>query len=93
MRCLHRNGGDRELCTDYFQYVILLPQAEEVSVALRYILTLPNARAYRDCKKQWVRPPSRFHQVSDFHRTNYLLDDGTEGSEKEGWEVHVRIET
>lgn len=19
MRCLHRNGGDRELCTDYFQ--------------------------------------------------------------------------
>jgi cytochrome c oxidase assembly protein subunit 23 len=21
LRCLHRNGGDREMCTDYFQYV------------------------------------------------------------------------
>ncbi|XTI91757.1 MTCP1 domain-containing protein [Cenococcum geophilum] len=31
LRCLHRNGGDREMCSDFFQ-------------------------AYRDCKKQWVRP-------------------------------------
>lgn len=21
LKCLHRNGGDREMCTDYFQYV------------------------------------------------------------------------
>lgn len=21
IRCLHRNGGDKEMCTDYFQYV------------------------------------------------------------------------
>ncbi|KAL1616349.1 Mitochondrial copper homeostasis protein [Diplodia seriata] len=20
LRCLHRNGGDREMCSDYFQY-------------------------------------------------------------------------
>ncbi|KAK7555917.1 hypothetical protein IWX50DRAFT_654773 [Phyllosticta citricarpa] len=27
IRCLHRNGGDRDLCSDYFQYVALGSQS------------------------------------------------------------------
>ncbi|KAK7532235.1 uncharacterized protein J3D65DRAFT_670856 [Phyllosticta citribraziliensis] len=32
IRCLHRNGGDRDLCRDYFQYVALDSQASPSSV-------------------------------------------------------------
>ncbi|KAK7727656.1 Mitochondrial copper homeostasis protein [Botryosphaeria dothidea] len=32
LRCLHRNGGDKDLCADYFQYV--RPQGESALAAL-----------------------------------------------------------
>ncbi|KAK8158839.1 hypothetical protein BKA80DRAFT_311712 [Phyllosticta citrichinensis] len=32
IRCLHRNGGDRDLCSDYFQYVALDSQSSPSSV-------------------------------------------------------------
>lgn len=63
LRCLHRNGGDRDMCSDYFQYA---PPAGARALSPRFWpprtdqLTPPSAntgfaRAYRDCKKQWVR--------------------------------------
>ncbi|KAF4536722.1 MTCP1 domain-containing protein [Lasiodiplodia theobromae] len=62
LRCLHRNGGDRDMCSDYFQYA---PPAGARALSPRFWpprtdqLTPPSAntgfaRAYRDCKKQWM---------------------------------------
>lgn len=47
LKCLHRNGGDRQMCTDYFQYVGTHLDSTT------YEANWPS-RAYRDCKKQWV---------------------------------------
>jgi hypothetical protein len=50
LKCLHRNGGDRDMCTDYFQYVVS-PYFYHVE---KENWTDVANRAYRDCKQQWV---------------------------------------
>lgn len=40
IRCLHRNGGDREMCTDFFQYessIRFFPMGPSSSRASSYI--------------------------------------------------------
>ena len=51
IRCLHRNGGDRSLCSDYFQSVLLSAGKASLESCK---LTTGSCRAYRDCKKAWV---------------------------------------
>lgn len=60
---MKRNGFDREMCGDYFQYVRPFSR-NSVALSSR-LVTAPSpgtaftnadlsTRAYRDCKKNWV---------------------------------------
>jgi hypothetical protein len=51
IRCLKRNGGDRQMCSDFFQYVItVVDMLQESSNRANNCIN----RSYRDCKEQWV---------------------------------------
>jgi len=39
LKCLHRNGGDREMCTDYFQYVTSF--VERLLVSMCHVTSAP----------------------------------------------------
>jgi hypothetical protein len=56
LKCMKRNAFDREMCGDYFQYVV--PFFPATLLVLGFCgLTRANLfseRAYRDCKKEWV---------------------------------------
>lgn len=54
IRCLHRNGGDKALCQDYFQCVLTWPFPCLIIIMLRHEILTLIFRAYRECKKQWV---------------------------------------
>lgn len=49
IQCLNRNGGDRAMCQEYFQYVLLHSKNPLLGLEADQI-----RRAYRDCKKEWV---------------------------------------
>lgn len=51
IKCLHRNPGQKDLCNDYFQLVVIEAQGMPGS---RDAVRLMFTRAYRDCKKAWV---------------------------------------
>ena len=55
IKCIHRNPGQKDLCNDYFQYV--LPPCA------RCYLNLTLCRAYRDCKKAWVSRRSYYSSL------------------------------
>lgn len=50
IRCLHRNGGDREMCTDFFQYghphlsLTLLPYSNGPSLVPRFPSRRPTVK-------------------------------------------------
>ena len=67
LKCMKRNGFDREMCHDYFQYVkisnpgglvaALKSEMPETIISGSFISSLTDSlthRAYRDCKKNWV---------------------------------------
>ncbi|KIW17606.1 hypothetical protein PV08_04801 [Exophiala spinifera] len=65
IRCMNRNGGDRDMCQDYFQYVDRPTQPTNTCPLNEALISLLLARpeeltvstenrAYRDCKKEWM---------------------------------------
>ncbi|CAH0036254.1 unnamed protein product [Clonostachys rhizophaga] len=48
-KCLFRNGGDKSMCGEYFQYVQMGRPRLKERIELTTMI-----RAYRDCKQAWV---------------------------------------
>ncbi|GAO19340.1 hypothetical protein UVI_02008700 [Ustilaginoidea virens] len=77
-KCLYRNGGDKAMCGEYFQYVRLGREIYPAGVVLTA------SRAYRECKAAWIvrvcaesqldDPNAKFSAVA---AVNKFVEDGT----------------